>query len=273
MKTVIAAACLAALAGIMLLIAVGPRAGAGSPETVEFSELPEAASPPNGGRAEAYDELHALRMQRIADLEIYAAAGVFPENLLTAEFTPVFVDYMGTACAVGHLMRCSGANALVDQIAAENNLVKLHELTDGPAVEWMLRSGLTKEECELIQPEYNWRHNPMIEPKSNADIARLFIRSRLDAVARKLRKDTPASLQIALSRLGGEFEMLEPAGATTRIFRNDGESPLMARVSTLDASGRIEAKSKWREVAPGASFTLETKGSRVLVETQVAATL
>jgi hypothetical protein len=270
MKTVIAAACLVALAGIMLLMVIGPGADADTSKTVELSELPEAASPPVSGCAEAYEELHALRMQRIADLEAYAAGREFPINLVTVEFTPVFVDGMGTACAVGHLMRCSGANALVDEIAAENNLVKLHELTDGPAVEWMRHSGLTKEECELIQPEYNWEPPPNLA-LNEADIARLFICSRLEAVARKLRKDTPGSLQIALSRLGGEFEILEPGTGTTRVFRNDGESALMARVSTLDASGKIESKGGWRQVAPGISFTLAAEESRVLLETQAVA--
>jgi hypothetical protein len=278
MKTVIAAACLVALAGIMLLMVIGPRAEAEGEKVVALSDLPQAASPPDSGRAEVYRELYDLRMARIADLEKYAAVGAFPVNHTAVEFTPVFVDGYGVACAVGHLMRCSGATALVDKIAAENNLIKLHEVTEGPAVEWMLRSGLTREECELIQPEYHgwggdddeYPREPRLHERATAATAILFIRSHLEGVARKLRKDTPVSLEVALQRLGGDFEVMENATAMTRVFRNDQSAPMLARVSAMDDSGKLISIGPWHEVTAGTSFSVGEGARRFLLETQSA---
>jgi len=263
MKTVIAATSLIALAGILLLMAVGPQAEAEAPETVALSELPVASDAPASGKAETYQRLYSLRLQRIADLEAYAAAEKFPINRTSVEFTPVFVDEQDTPCAVGHLMRCSGAHNLVDQIALNNNLVRLHEITEGPVVDWMLHSGLTKEECELIQPSYrdDWDHNPpdygAPTPRPRVDhgkgIAQRFIRDHLESTARLLRKNTAASLQVAMARLGGEFEFVSGRGAT-RVFRNDGTG-MLVRASAIDADGRL-SPGKWHELAAGHSFSL-----------------
>lgn len=270
MKTVIAATCLVSLVGILLLMAIGPQAEAKSLETVALSELPAASAPPKCGLAEKYEELNSLRLRRIADLEAYAAAGNFPVNSTNVDMTPVFVDENDTPCAVGHLMRCSGATELVGDIAAGNNLVKLHEVKDGPVVEWIKHSGLTKEECELIQPSYEgW---PDREPRRPIDVVDTresgikHIRARLEAVARKLRKDTAASMELALSRVGSGHEFVQAGTGLSREYRNAG-APMLARVSTIDADGNLTATGEWHEVAAEIAFTLPV-GDTLLLETR-----
>lgn len=106
-------------------------------------------------RLRAHQQLSESRDQNIANLKAYRDRGRFPINDLGLGYpTPIFVDARDTACAVGHLMRESGWTNEVREIARENNLVYLTDVAAGPAMEWILRSGLLHEEAALIQPSY-----------------------------------------------------------------------------------------------------------------------
>ncbi|MEM7260988.1 MAG: hypothetical protein AAF488_03295 [Planctomycetota bacterium] len=84
----------------------------------------------------------------------YAERGSFPVNDTADPWTPVFIDRAGTACAVGHLMIESGAEALARDIATCENLAYLPEIATPGVKEWAESFGLTLEECALIQPTY-----------------------------------------------------------------------------------------------------------------------
>jgi hypothetical protein len=104
---------------------------------------------------EMYQQLISRRNLQIGRMHAYAAAGRFPQNTdFPGRLVPYFVDYLGTACAVGHLMRLDGYEELVNRIAASDNHVHIAEVKDGPLVDWIRNSGLTQEECALIQPSY-----------------------------------------------------------------------------------------------------------------------
>jgi hypothetical protein len=99
-----------------------------------------------------------LRLNRALQLERlrqYARRGSFPinEHHSWGPF-PIFVDRHDTACAVGHLMRESGWNDAVKEIARHNLHVYVPDVHDGPLVWWVQLSGLTQEEAALIQPAY-----------------------------------------------------------------------------------------------------------------------
>jgi hypothetical protein len=121
--------------------------------------------------------------------------------------------------------------------ASGNNHLRLKDLDDGPLMEWVLNSGLTLEECALIQPHYAYISylscndclpgseeadaGPFSSPPGEmthpihavpygrataesveivkADEAR--IRKHLSAVIEKLRVDTEDSLDLAVNRL------------------------------------------------------------------------
>jgi hypothetical protein len=103
-------------------------------------------------------KLLAARREQLHRLAAYRARGTFPLNEgQSAHAAPIFVDRHGTACAVGHLMRCSGWNDDVDAIRKSNNLVYVPDATQHSAIAaWVLTSGLTLEEAALIQPGYYW---------------------------------------------------------------------------------------------------------------------
>jgi uncharacterized protein YjbI with pentapeptide repeats len=99
--------------------------------------------------------LRVNRALQIERLRQYARRGLFPINEHHSSGPiPIFVDRHDTACAVGHLMRESGWNDAVEEIARHNNHVYVPDAYDGPLVDWVLQSGLTQEEAGLIQPAY-----------------------------------------------------------------------------------------------------------------------
>lgn len=100
------------------------------------------------------EELSKRRSVQITRLELYRERGLFPQNEHANHTVPVFVDNYGTDCAVGHLMRESGAGELVDLVARTNNLVYVSDVFGGAMVQWIAHSGLTQEEAALIQPGY-----------------------------------------------------------------------------------------------------------------------
>ena len=109
-------------------------------------------------RAIHRQRLAVERRLNIDRLRAYQSRGLFPINEhVSGGATPIFVDSRDTACAVGHLMRESGWTMEVVDIEATNNLVYItdvSDVSDGPIVEWVARSGLTWEEAALIQPGY-----------------------------------------------------------------------------------------------------------------------
>lgn len=278
MKYLFAAACFLGIAGITAVLLHNQP---DQPQTAELHELSRRDASPTGC-VEQYQQLRALRMQRLKDLEEYAEAGRFPINNVRTGLASVFVDTRGVACAVGHLMRCAGATELVDEVQRTNNLVRLSELQEGPIIEWIRTSGLTREECELIQPSY-WRGRGGAEPDPYPDPPvpvldhTSLIQDRLRAVARKLRADTPASLRVVLERLpraaNGTMEWIAPDQVTQRTVRNETRANLLVRFECVDRAemdcGQGEPGpdvTGWRVLAPGQSVKVpvETAGYSLL---------
>lgn len=68
---------------------------------------------------------------------------------------PIFVDDVGTRCAMGHLIERGGGGDLVRHVSSRHNLARVHQLAALPAfVAWLLDNGLTVDEAALIQPTY-----------------------------------------------------------------------------------------------------------------------
>ncbi|MEM7165056.1 MAG: dockerin type I repeat-containing protein [Planctomycetota bacterium] len=103
-------------------------------------------------------ELTAAQKQRRAQcielLVAYREAGCFPRNLDRPGLTPIFIDDRGTACAVAHLMIQTGAAPVAERVAQTQNLAYVPEIRVAGVVEWAAESGLSLEECALIQPAY-----------------------------------------------------------------------------------------------------------------------
>ncbi|MEM7164288.1 MAG: hypothetical protein AAF581_02420 [Planctomycetota bacterium] len=98
------------------------------------------------------------RMKRaalLARLDAYWRAGVFPQNRLFPGLRPVFIDAENRACAVADLMIHSGSGDLARRVAATQNYDYLPDIRVPGVAEWAALSGLTLDECAMIQPAYH----------------------------------------------------------------------------------------------------------------------
>jgi len=104
-----------------------------------------------------------VRALLLDELAAYRARGLFPRNHAVRGLHPVFVDDVGTRCAVAHLLDASGQSAVVDDIASRRNLAYVEELADEPAlVAWLHAAGLTLAEAAAIQPGYRYQASDCI---------------------------------------------------------------------------------------------------------------
>lgn len=105
----------------------------------------------------------AARERRERDLDrlrAYWQRGDSPRNPTDGR-TPYFVGADGTDCAVGSMVRGSGASDLTDRLAASAPTVRVEGLDDpepgspeAALAAWVEESAFTREEVERIQPAY-----------------------------------------------------------------------------------------------------------------------
>lgn len=99
----------------------------------------------------------ALRKNRMKNLEVlhqYLSAGVFPSNYYHAGRQPYFIDDNNVYCAVGYLMKESGADDIARDIHRTQNYSFLIDIHHERLMDWVRQSGLTLDELALIQPSY-----------------------------------------------------------------------------------------------------------------------
>lgn len=88
-------------------------------------------------------------------LHDYWIAGIFPRNYdIAGERKPCFIDKNGTICAVGYLVEQTSGRQVAELINSEHKYEKIYEMNDKAVDNWITESGLTKEECAMIQPTY-----------------------------------------------------------------------------------------------------------------------
>lgn len=92
-------------------------------------------------------------------LNEYWKAGIFPKNYDYADQRiPCFIDKDGNICAVGYLIERSAGRKVAEAINQKYKYEYVLAMDDPTVDEWILSSGLSKEECAMIQPSYPW-HN------------------------------------------------------------------------------------------------------------------
>ena len=84
----------------------------------------------------------------------YWKNGVFPVNDYVGYKTPVFIDRIGTHCAVGYLMMQSGSDDLAQGINTNEKFAYVHEIKTNGVKEWADKNGFTIDELAWIQPGY-----------------------------------------------------------------------------------------------------------------------
>ncbi|MBL4585873.1 MAG: hypothetical protein JKX84_02265 [Flavobacteriales bacterium] len=88
-------------------------------------------------------------------LRQYRTAGVFPKNYdYPDQRIPCFIDKDGNICAVGYLIEHTAGRQVAKEINAKFKYEHLLAMNDRTVDSWIQSSGLTKEECAMIQPTY-----------------------------------------------------------------------------------------------------------------------
>ncbi len=107
----------------------------------------------------------ANRLKHLKVLRLYLKKGLFPINLHHKERTPYFIDHLGIACAVGHLMNEDEQENLTSLIKQEFNNGYINELKiHYPAIEdWAKINGFTIDELAWIQPAYGSHNQSIID--------------------------------------------------------------------------------------------------------------
>jgi len=100
-------------------------------------------------------ELRQERAKNIARLHEYWTQGLYPKNPdFLDKRAPYFKDAINTPCAMAYLIEQSGHQDLVNAVASRNNHVYINDIQDGPVMDWINKSGLTKAEAARVQPTY-----------------------------------------------------------------------------------------------------------------------
>lgn len=178
------------------------------PPQLDLADAPSLTRAPVT-RAEVRAMLIQNRAANLARFRAYQQKGSFPSNVYTGGALNVWRDRDGNFCAAATIIRASGQTALVDQIAEDDNFIRLATVTSGPMLDWILTSGLTQAELALIQRPFRPVANrpsteepavvaisPHLRAKETARLAKLY--RTIDATLARTQK---RSLDAAVERL------------------------------------------------------------------------
>ncbi|MFC7668627.1 hypothetical protein ACFQT0_15575 [Hymenobacter humi] len=101
----------------------------------------------------------AQRRAHVLDLlHTYWTAGVFPRNYdHPGERRPCFIDRDGRLCAVGFLVAQTVGRPVAERINKAHQYDLIADMRTPALAKWVQTSGLTKQECALIQPTYGYQ--------------------------------------------------------------------------------------------------------------------
>lgn len=156
---------------------------------------PPAAALTAETRERARAALIERRKTQIARLDAYAKAGVFPVNRKETSPLHMFRDPAGNLCAIANLVYRDGLVDLVDRTATERNDVTVADEETGALHDWVLTSGLTREEVGRIQ------YPALYDALGELERHRAATTKRLLAVEAELVANSDASITTAIARL------------------------------------------------------------------------
>ncbi|MFC5410938.1 hypothetical protein ACFPMF_16580 [Larkinella bovis] len=101
-------------------------------------------------------EQQKKRLFLLDKLKEYRQRGIFPKNYdYPNERKPCFIDKDGSICAVGYLVEQTAGREAAESINLRYQYATIYEMNDPDVVNWIAESGLTREECQMIQPAYS----------------------------------------------------------------------------------------------------------------------
>ena len=103
------------------------------------------------------DEQKTNRAKILDLLHDYWTIGMFPRNYeYSTKRAPCFIDKDGSICAVGYLVEKTAGRQVAEAINSKYKYEYVMLMNDKTVDEWIEASGLTKEECAMIQPTYGY---------------------------------------------------------------------------------------------------------------------
>lgn len=100
-------------------------------------------------------DLQMKRNHLLDLLHAYWTNGIFPKNYdYRDQRKPCFIDKDGTICAVGYLVEQTTSRQVADDINSKHKYDELLAMNNSTVDNWVLTSGLSREECAMIQPTY-----------------------------------------------------------------------------------------------------------------------
>jgi hypothetical protein len=100
-------------------------------------------------------ELQQKRRQILNLLHDYSVKGIFPRNYdYDGNREPCFIDKDNRICAVGYLIEKTVGRKIAEDINRKHKYDKILAMNERAVDSWIEVSGLSKEECAMIQPTY-----------------------------------------------------------------------------------------------------------------------
>ncbi|MCF2517070.1 hypothetical protein [Dyadobacter sp. CY351] len=101
------------------------------------------------------NEFKSRRTHLLDLLRSYAQAGKYPKNYdYEGQRKPCFIDKDQNICAVGYLVEQTAGRRTAELINANYQYADILDMNSESVDNWIASSGLTKEECAMIQPAY-----------------------------------------------------------------------------------------------------------------------
>jgi hypothetical protein len=98
------------------------------------------------------NHLRRRRYQSLKRLHAYRTAAQFPMlPAYSGQRQPCLRDAKGRVDALGYLMQQSGSPALLEQLSRQHPNTRIEAINSAELKHWVKMSGLTLEECALIQ--------------------------------------------------------------------------------------------------------------------------
>jgi TonB family protein len=99
------------------------------------------------------------RQKTLDHLRAYWQTGEFPANYdHRGKRIPCFIDKTGRICAVGYLIEQTAGRETAEKINSLYQYAFLLNMNDAVVDDWITQNGLTKQECAMIQPSYDYKY-------------------------------------------------------------------------------------------------------------------
>ena len=206
-----------------LLLAASLSAGCGAAVTTTNKPVPQHTQI---DRAAVRAKLAARRDKTFARFLAYREARVYPiNNLPGGGIRHVWIDDWGNLCAAATLISADWGRDAATMVGASNRELKLADVKSGAVMDWILTSGLTKQELVAIQLPGDEITMPIDQDARDIEIARMhgiyvdverqmksLWNANLEAAVDALMRRPDLARELLRDKVAGPGEFAQPVG-------------------------------------------------------------